>query len=176
MNEPMIIEEINNHIDNSTTEIISNINNANTYAYNANKNSYSANQYAYNSNTYAYGARTNANACNQILSNIYYTNGDTKKSWHLYSISCGPLNLQNVNGILHTIYFYNSCASYICNVTIDNVSFTMNKAYPIAAIIPGSLRGTDNANAANGSILLNLPFTNLSSNRDVSYCLYSLYE
>ena len=128
-----------------------------------------ANQHAYNSNT-------NASKCNQILSNIYYTNGDTKKSWHLYSISCGPLNLQNVNGILHTVYFYNTCSSYVCNVTIDNVSFTMNKSQPTAAIMPGILRGIDNANVTNGSILLNLPFTNLSSNRDVTYCLYSLYE
>jgi hypothetical protein len=52
----------------------------------------------------------------------------------------------------------------------------MNKSQPIAVIMPGGIRGIDNANVTNGSILLNLPFTNLSSNRDVSYCLYSLYE
>jgi hypothetical protein len=62
------IEEINNHIDNAV-----NASNANTSAYYANQRAYYANQHAYNSNT-------NASKCNQILSNVYYTNGDTKKS------------------------------------------------------------------------------------------------
>ena len=97
MNEPMIIEEINNHIDNSTTEIISNINNtsipqelitninnANTYAYNSNYSAYYANQRAYYANQHAYNSNSNASKCNAILSNIYYSNGDIKKHRRLY--------------------------------------------------------------------------------------------
>lgn len=71
------IEEINNHIDNAV-----NMNNANTYAYEA---------------------RTNANTCNQILSNIYYTNGDAKKNLHLHitnqdlnSLDTNPFQLTNI--------------------------------------------------------------------------------
>ena len=88
------IEEINNHIDNAV-----NANNANTSAYYANQRAYYANQHAYNSNT-------NASKCNQILSNIYYTNGDTKKSWHLYIINQNLGSLNTTPFQLTNIYLY----------------------------------------------------------------------
>lgn len=160
------IEEINNHIDNAV-----NMNNANTYAYEA---------------------RTNANTCNQILSNIYYTNGDAKKSLHLHIINQN-LNFLNTNPFqLTNIYLYGLSAAsangewdlYINDTKIPGTGGVLSMRAG-ALELTGyrtNLQSMENAVKQGWTTSFKIPVANLYINstgrtslRDVNI-IYSVYE
>lgn len=174
MNEPMIIEEINNHIDNSTTEIISNINNT-SIPQELITNINNANTYAYNANTYAYGARTNAyNAnthaynSNNKLSNLIwaYTPEETHKIYKWANI--GQLS----NYTSNTRYYFTAEFDGIIGICCDmfntvqlsvngqiynnGLAYTSRNNQQIHWLIPVKAGTTYNLQLSNGSSQTNV--------------------
>lgn len=161
------IEEINNHIDNAV-----NMNNANTYAYEA---------------------RTNANTCNQILSNIYYTNGDAKKSLHLHIIDQDLRSLNTNPFQLTNIYLYglsfasaddNKWNLYIDDTKIPGIGRVLSMRAGVLQLVGnlGNLQSMENTVKQGWTTSFKIPVANLYINSTSTgwlhnVCImYSVYE